>query len=149
MFRPRTSAPTDRGVGRGPAEVTTLPDDYLVRRFADFWAVVGPTGVFLVHRCDGDRTTGGLATAAAALDLRNRLSEHVSPTPFVTAVLVVDDEGTPEPADGCTVVAVGELRTLIEDGPTVLDDWHLHGLRLHLPGVVQALELEPRAPIGG
>ena len=88
--------------------VTTLPDDFLVRRFTEFWAVVGPTGVFLVHRCDGERTAGALRTASCALELRNRLSEHVAPTPFVTAVLVVDDDER-GPADGCTVVSVAEL----------------------------------------
>lgn len=147
MFRPRSNGPVEHG--RGPAAVTTLPDDFLVRRFGDFWAVVGPTGVFLVHRCDGDRTTGALRTAASALDLRNRLSEHVARTPFVTALLVVDDDDAPGPADGCTVVSVAELRALVEEGPAVLDDWDLHDLRLHLPGVVQALEFGPRAPIGG
>ena len=68
----------------------TLPDDFLVRRLRDQWAVVGPTGVFLVGRSDGDTASAALRTAASAHLLRTRLADVVPWTPFVNAVVVAD-----------------------------------------------------------
>jgi hypothetical protein len=134
VFKPRPTTPDVR------VQVMTLPDDYLVRRFRDHWAVVGPTGLFLVGRCEGDTTACALRTAAAAHLLRTRLADVVPWVPFVNAVVVADEER----ADlACTVIDIDQLEGVLTDGHEVLDPSGLHALRHHLPGVVQGLEVDP------
>lgn len=117
----------------------TLPDDYLVRRLGDHWAVVGPTGLFLVGR-DPDGMPGAAdRSAATALLLRTRLADVVPWVPYVDVVLIGDPDRT-HPA--CTVVELELLESVLTNGPRVLDGVALHQLRHHLPGVVQTLELE-------
>jgi hypothetical protein len=115
----------------------TLPDDFLVRRLRDQWAVVGPTGVFLVGRSDGDTASAALRTAASAHLLRTRLADVVPWTPFVNAVVVADAEQADR---SCPVIEVAHLKSFLTDGHRELDDNALGILRHHLPGVVQGME---------
>ena len=117
--------------------MTTLPDDYLVRRLNDQWAIVGPTGLFLIGRSEGDPAASALRAAAAAHLLRTRLADVVPWTPFVNAVVVADEEQ----ADlSCPVIQVDRLEDVLTGGNRELDDGALQLLRHHLPGVVQAIE---------
>jgi hypothetical protein len=120
----------------------TLPDDFLVRRLRDHWAVVGPTGLFLVGRSEGDPASSALKTAAAAHLLRTRLADVVPWTPFVNAVVVADEELSDL---SCAVIEVGDLKSLLTGGNRELDDNALGILRHHLPGVVQGMELDQGA----
>ena len=119
--------------------MTTLPDDWLVRRLHDQWAVVGPTGLFLIGRAEGDPAGCTHRTAADAHELRTRLSDRVPWTPFVNAVVVADVE-TDRSDLACPVIEVTRLESVLTDGRRELDDGALHLLRHHLPGVVQEME---------
>jgi hypothetical protein len=131
VFRPRQNTPDVR------VQVMTLPDDYLVRRLHEYWAVVGPTGVWVVGRADGDVATAALRTAAEAHLLRTRLADVVPWSPFVNAVVVADRERNDL---SCTVVEIDRLEAVITDGHHELDGAALGQLRHHLPGVVQRME---------
>jgi len=133
VFKPRPSTPDVR------VQVMTLPDDYLVRRLHDHWAVVGPTGLFLVGRCEGDPAQYALRTAAAAHLLRTRLADVVPWVPFIDAVVVADEERTDL---SCSVIEVDQLLRVLTDGNVVLDPGALQLLRHHLPGVVQGIEVD-------
>lgn len=117
----------------------TLSDDYLVRRVRDHWVVVGPTGLFVVGRCQDDPAACVRTTTGLALELRNRLADVVSWVPFVEPVVVSDGEHT-DP--DCTVVRVTDLETALTAGPHVVGDVDLGILRHHVPGVAQAMDLE-------
>lgn len=133
MLRPRPGTSDVR------VRVTTLPDDYLVRRLGEHWVVVGPTGLFLVAR-DVEAGPGAPdRVAALALLLRTRLADAVPWVPYVDVVLVGDPERS-HPA--CTFVEPDLVESALTNGPHVLDGVALHQLRHHLPGVVQTLELE-------
>lgn len=116
-----------------------LPDDFLVRRLAEHWAVVGPTGLFVVGRADVDPAGAARRTAAAAMDLRNRLAEVVPWVPFVSPIVIGDAERSDLE---CTMVPVRRLEAVLTEGPVAIDDQGLHQLRIHLPGVVQTMDLE-------
>lgn len=131
VFKPRPSTPDVR------VQVMTLPDDYLVRRMHDHWAVVGPTGLFLVGRCEGDPAVCARRTASAAHRLRTSLADVVPWIPFVDAVVVADEERSDL---SCTVIEIDQLEAVLTGGARVLDDAGLQLLRHHLPGVVQTIE---------
>lgn len=116
----------------------TLPDDYLVRRLWDHWAVVGPTGLFLVGR-GPDEGGSPDRTAEWAMLLRTRLADVVPWVPYVDAVVIGDPSSVHQ---ACTFVELDLLESVLTNGPRVLDGVALHQLRHHLPGVVQTLELE-------
>jgi hypothetical protein len=136
VFKPRPNTPDVR------VQVMTLPDDYLVRRLHDQWAVVGPTGLFLVGRSEGDPASAARKTAAAAHLLRTRLADVVPWMPFVNAVVVADEERNDL---SCSVIEVDQLEPVLIDGNRELDDGALQLLRHHLPGVVQSMELDQAA----
>jgi hypothetical protein len=119
--------------------VTTLPDDYLVRRLGDHWVVVGPTGCFVVGRAVEEDSGAPERAAELAVLFRTRLADAVPWVPYVDVVLVGDPERS-HPV--CTYVEPDLLETVLTNGPAVLDGVALHQLRHHLPGVVQTLELE-------
>ncbi len=137
VFRPRTNTKDVR------VQVMTLPDDYLVRRWQDQWAVVGPTGLFVVGRDDGDTPACARRTSSAAHLLRTRLADLVPWTPFVDAVVVSDQERSDL---SCRVIEVDHLEEALTGGGAELDDPALHLLRHHLPGVVQDLGREASYP---
>jgi hypothetical protein len=117
----------------------TLPDDYLVRRVREHWAVVGPTGLFVVGRCEGDPAVCARLTAAVAHEMRTRLSEVVPWVPFVDPVVIAEQE---HPDLDCAVIELDRLQSVLTEGPVVVDDYGLGQLRHHLPGVAQAMDLE-------
>lgn len=117
----------------------TLPDDFLVRRCADQWVVVGPTGLFVVGRANGDPAVSARETVAMARLVRTRLADLVPWVPFVNATVVGDRDRHDL---SCPVVDLDGLGPLLRDGGDQLDEIALHGLRHHVPGVVQAIELD-------
>lgn len=139
VFRPRPNTPDVH------VHVMTLPDDYLVRRVHDQWAVVGPTGLFLVGRSDGDPAAAARRTAAAAHLLRTRLADVVPWMPFVNALVVADEECSDL---SCSVIRVDRLESMLTDGHRELDDGALQQLRHHLPGVVQGIEHDQAVFLG-
>jgi hypothetical protein len=119
--------------------VMTLPDDYLVRRCAEHWVIVGPPGLFVVGRSDGDPAAGADRAVAVAHELRTRLADHLPWVPFVSAVLVAD---TARHDLACAVVDMDGLGPFLRNGGTQIGDGVLHLLRHHVPGVVQQMELD-------
>jgi hypothetical protein len=135
VFKARPGTTPDR-------VVMTLPDDYLVRRCADHWAIVGPTGLFVVGRSDGDPVASSQRAVAMAHLLRTRLADVLSWVPFVSAVLVADADRHDL---ACAVVDMDGLGPLLRNGGRQIGDGALHLLRHHLPGVVQQMELDRSA----
>ena len=131
MFKPRTSTTPDR-------LVMTLPDDFLVRRCVEHWVVVGPTGLFVIGRSDGDPAASAQRVVAIAHLLRTRLADDLSWVPFVSAVLVADADRHDV---ACAVVDMDGLGPLLRNGGRQIGDGALHLLRHHVPGVVQQIEL--------
>ncbi|UDY36964.1 hypothetical protein [Dermatobacter hominis] len=117
----------------------TLPDDYLVRRCADHWVIVGPTGLFVVGRSDGDPVASSQRAVAMAHLLRSRLADVLSWVPFVSAVLVADGDRHDL---ACAAVDMDGLGPLLRNGGPQIGDGALHLLRHHVPGVVQQMELD-------
>ena len=117
----------------------TLPDDYLVRRCAEHWVIVGPTGLFVVGRSDGDPVASCQRAVAMAHLLRTRLADVLSWVPFVSAVLVADADRHDL---ACAVVDMDGLGPLLRNGGQQIGDGALHLLRHHVPGVVQQMELD-------
>lgn len=137
VFRTRHSTTDDR-------VVMTLPDDYLVRRCVDTWVVVGPTGLFVVGRANGDVEGCARRTSSMAQALRTRLADALPWVPFVSAVVVAD---APNPGLACPVVAVADLGAVLCDSGRQLGDGALQLLRHHVPGVVQAIEFDRGATL--
>jgi len=117
----------------------TLPDDYLVRRCVDHWVVVGPSGLFVVGRSDGDLVSSTQRALDTAQLLRVRLSDVLSWVPFVSAVVVGD---TDRHDLACPVVAIDDLGPVLRHGGRQIGDGALQVLRHHVPGVVQEIELD-------
>lgn len=118
--------------------VASLPDDYLVRRLGAHFAVVGPTGAFLVGRCGDDPAASASATCVLAHELRRELSEVVAWTPFVDPLVVAERDIS---GLDCVVIDIAMLEPALTHGATNLDETSLQQLRHHLPSVVMAMEL--------
>lgn len=140
VFHPRTST---RDLIR---HVTELPEAFMVRRIRDHWAVVGPTGVFVVGRGDVDGIDIGEAarqTATLAHQLRDRLSKSIHWVPFVDALLLVENQTSGTTADEsleCTVVAADLLRSVLTSGPESIGLLKLHEIKLLLPRLSSELQ---------
>ncbi len=119
--------------------MTTLPEDFLVRHSDHLWAVVGPTGLFLVAKADENPELTAERTAMAAYHLRNRLAEVLDIVPFVDPVVVCDDPRSGHP---CAMVELDLLASFLSTGPVVISEGELQLLRHHLPGVMTAIELD-------
>ncbi len=120
----------------------TLPDDFLVRRCDDHWIVVGPTGLFVVGRANGDLRSATRDAVAMASLVRTRLADLVPWVPFVNAVVVAERDRHDL---NCPVVDLDGLRPFLRDGGSQLDGNGLHALRHHVPGVVQGIGLDAAA----
>ncbi len=120
------------------ARVTTLPESYLVRRTEQHWAVVGPTGLFLVGKAEDNPTLATEQTAMAAHHLRNRLADVVDVVPFVDPVVVSHQ---PESGQACAMVELDLLESFLCNGPEIIPEGELQLLRHHLPGVMTSIEL--------
>ncbi len=133
--------------------MTELPEAFMVRRIGDHWAVVGPTGVFVVGRGDGNGGDIGETarqTATLAHRLRDRLSQSIHWVPFVDALLLVEYQTAGTSAyEGleCTVVAADLLRSVLTSGPESIELLKLHEIKLLLPRLSRQLQ-EPDALSG-
>ena len=121
------------------ARVTTLPEEYLVRRVGDHWAIVGPTGLFLVGKGEDQPEFAAGRTATAAHRLRNLLAEAVDVVPFVDPVLVTSE---PESGHPCAMVELERLEGFLTSGPQVIPEGELQLLRHHLPAVITEIEID-------
>lgn len=130
------STPSASAVNAG---VTTLPDSFLVRRSGDLWAVVGPTGLFLVAQSDQSPGQVAERTAIAAHHLRNRLAEVLDTVPFIDAVVV---SSRIEQSAACTLIGAPHLESFLTHGPAVIPEGELQLLRHHLPAVLSNIELD-------
>ncbi len=117
----------------------TLPEDFLVRRTEQLWAVVGPTGLFLVGKAEGHPALAAEQTAMAAHHLRNRLAEVIDIVPFVDPVVVSSE---PESGQACAMVELDLLESFLCNGPQVIPEGELQLLRHHLPVVMTSIELD-------
>ena len=124
--------------------VTRLPDEYMVRRVRDHWAVAGPTGLFVVGRAGGDLAESAHRTAVLAHQMRTLLSEEVPWVPFVDALLVAKHERN---GLECTVVELDTLETTLTGGAQQIDTIELHQIKRRLPGIVQDIEATPVRPL--
>lgn len=138
MFKTRHNAAADR-------VVMTLPDDYLVRRCIDRWIVVGPTGLFVIGRANGDLDTDTRGAASMAHLLRTRLAEVLPWVPFVSPVVVADET---RHGFSCPVVQMQDLRPVLATSGRQITDGALQLLRHHIPGVVQDIEFDRSAVSG-
>ncbi|HTN99068.1 MAG TPA: hypothetical protein VL068_00215 [Microthrixaceae bacterium] len=123
--------------------MTELPEEFMVRRIGDHWAVVGPTGVFVVGRVDGNISDAARQTAALAHQLRERLSESIHWVPFVDALLLSETQSGTLGVDtelDCSVVAPDLLLSALTSGAECLDFMKLHEIKLLLPGLSHALQ---------
>jgi hypothetical protein len=120
------------------ARVTTLSEDYLVRRTNQHWAVVGPTGLFLVGKAENNPELAAEQTAMAAHHLRSRLAEVVDIVPFVDPVVV---SHYPESGQACAIVELDLLESFLCNGPEMIPEGELQLLRHHLPGVMTSIEI--------
>lgn len=120
----------------------TLSDDFLVRRCVDHWVVVGPSGLFLIVRSTGDLAASTQQATDMAHVLRSRLADVLSWVPFVSAVVVADEDRHDL---SCPVVDLAGLAPLLEHGGRQIGEGALHLLRHHVPGVVQQIELDRNA----
>ena len=119
--------------------VATLPEDFLVRRTDRYWAVVGPTGLFLVGKADSDTDLIAERTAMAAHHFRNRLAEEIDIVPFVDPVVVSSDT---ESNASCAIVELDLLESFLCHGPEVITEGELQLLRHHVPAVVTGIEAD-------
>lgn len=133
MLRSTPSAPEVH------ARVTTLPEQFLVRRTHDHWAVVGPTGCFLVGKAETNPRLAAERTAMAAHRLRNQLAEVMDIVPFIDPVVVTDEH---EPGASCAMVELDLLASFLLGGPVVIPEGELQLLRHHLPTVMTSIELD-------
>ena len=131
----RSSPPTTEVHER----ILTLPEGFLVRRSGSHWAVVGPTGLFLVGKVAGNPELAAERTAMAAHRLRNGLAEVLDVVPFVDPLLVSASESH---VNGCTMVEADFLESFISHGPRVISEGELQLLRHHVPAVVTSIELD-------
>ncbi|CAN5512478.1 hypothetical protein BH10ACT3_BH10ACT3_04280 [soil metagenome] len=138
MFTSRST--TKDLVGR----VARLPDEYMVRRVLDQWAVAGPTGLFVVGRADADLAASAHRTASMAHQLRAMLSNEVPWVPFVDALLVADGEGS---GLECTVVDLDMLEMMLTGGAPAIDEVSLHQIKRHLPGIVADIQSGTSRPL--
>lgn len=119
--------------------VMTLPDDFLVRRCIDQWVVVGPTGLFVVGRSNGDLDASTRRTSSIAHLLRTRLADELPWVPFVSAVVIGDEQ---HHELSCPVVDMQELGPVLRHSGRQIGEGALQMLRHHVPGVVQAIEFD-------
>lgn len=131
MLRPHPARDVSRWVAR-------VPVGYSVTRLDDHWAVLGPTGIFVVGSCGEDPAAAAEATCSLAGMLRSHLAETIPWVPFVDALLVANDDmpATPVP---CTVVDLGSLELALRSGPVSIDAHGLAQVNELLPGVLDAL----------
>jgi hypothetical protein len=119
--------------------VATLPESFLVRRTDRYWAVVGPTGLFLVGKAGSDTSLVAEQTAMAAHHLRNRLADVLDIVPFVDPVVVSHETDSNQ---ACAIVELDLLESFLRNGPEVIPEGELQLLRHHVPAVVTAIEFD-------
>lgn len=119
--------------------ILTLPEGFFVRRSGSHWAVLGPTGLFLVGKAGDQPELAAERTAVGAHRIRNGLAGVLDVVPFVDPIVVSAREGH---VNGCTMVEADLLASFISHGPTVISEGELQLLRHHLPGVMTAIELD-------
>jgi len=122
--------------------VLTLSDDFLVRRCFDHWVVVGPSGLFVIVRSDGDAAACAQRAVDHAHVLRSRLADELPWVPFVSAVVVADGDRHDL---ACPVVDIDDLTPFVQHGGRQIGDGALQLLRHHVPGAVQQIELDQNA----
>lgn len=138
MFR---SHPNARDVNR---HVTELPVEFEVWRLDDHWAVIGPTGVFVVGRATGDVDAAASAASALAHGLRAQLSQSMSWVPFVDAFVVADRELS---GLACTVVELDMLVHALTTGPGTLDGTARAQVAHDMPRAIRALQHTSHRPL--
>ncbi len=119
--------------------VLTLPEDFMVRRSGSHWAVLGPTGLFLVGKGGNGPVDAAGQTVMGAHRLRSGLAKVLDVVPFVEPVVVTTFEGH---ADGCAFVEADLLESFIAHGPTVVSEGELQLLRHHIRGVISSIETD-------
>jgi hypothetical protein len=135
------SQPNAREVSR---QVTELPPEFEVRRVGDHWAIVGPTGIFVVGRATRDVARSCERTSAVAHALRSALSNDVSWVPFVDALVVADQE---RPGLACTVIELDMLLFALTWGGTTIDPVGLAQIQHHMPVAIRSLQAAKQRPL--
>lgn len=140
MFRSHTHS---RELSR---RVAQLPASHAVRKAADHWIVLGPTGLVVVGRCADDDDVAAAAERCAGLahELRDLLAGVTPWVPFVDAIVVA--EGSHHDL-ACTVVPLDLLVTALTVGPVTLDDVELDLLERGLRSVVGSLATRRPRPL--
>lgn len=125
--------------------VAQLPSSHTVRKAADHWVVLGPTGLVVVGRCaDDDVAAAAERCAGVAHELRDLLAGVTPWVPFVDAIVVADGEHHDL---ACTVVQLDLLVTALTVGPVTLDDDELVVLERGLRAVVGTLAVRRPRPL--
>ncbi len=138
MFK---SQPNAREVSR---QVTELPPEFEVRRLGEHWAIVGPTGLFLVGRATRDVARGAERTTMLAHELRGQLSQRISWVPFVDPLLIADRE---HPDLACTVIELDMLLFALTWAGTTIEPIGLAQIQHHLPLAIRAMQGDAPRPL--
>lgn len=125
--------PDDPMLRRLDEVLASLPQLYVVAARDDARFVAGPSGAFvLLPHVEVARNGSGINAAATRLDLlvqstRTALCDHLSWIPFLDSLLVSEsDVKGPAPV---TIVALDLLHDVLTEGPAVIDDTTLVGIR--------------------
>lgn len=115
-----------------------LPDDFLVRRCGEYWAVIGRTGLFLITTDSPIPRQAAERSVRAANTLRSGLAEVLDLVPFVDPVVVTDDRSFPT---RCAIVEPKMITNFLTAGPTVVAEGELQLLRHHVPTALTQIEM--------
>lgn len=125
------STPGDPMQRRIDEVLSSLPPLHVVASSDDARFVAGPSGAFVL--LPGSAAVGGgVVGAAARLDrlvqtTRSSLCDHLRWVPFLDSLLVSEaDVRGPAPV---TIVALDLLHDVLTEGPPVIDDTTLGGIR--------------------
>jgi hypothetical protein len=125
------STPGDPMERRIDEVLSSLPPLHVVAADDDARFVAGPSGAFVLLPGIA-AVNGGVLAAAARLDqlvqtTRGALCDHLRWVPFLDSLLVSEaDVRGPAPV---TIVALDLLHDVLTEGPTVIDDATLGGIR--------------------
>ena len=100
-------------------ELRRLGTAHIAFQVDNGWLVVGPTGLFVIGTADRDCATVANRLVVLARGLRNRLANELTLVPCVDALLVCDPPDDVELP--CLTIGVGNLRSMIADGPRTVD----------------------------
>lgn len=108
----------------------------MVRKVADLWLIVGPTGLFVVGQAGSDPLGDARRAVDMAQRLRELLSLRMAWVPFVDALLI---GGRPSDEPACPIVRPSMLESVLLDGRSRIELSTMFEVRRYLPGIAQEL----------